>query len=143
MYCSNCGNKNDGGTFCVKCGSRIEYVNNNVNNNNNRSESNGLSVASIVLGVIGLILCFTFILSPISLIITIIGLILGIFASKKVKNIIGIVLNSIGLFISLVMLFLMVLIFNLIIALPEDYYYEEGFERFPDEYIEEGHREYY
>ena len=120
MYCSNCGAKNDGNNYCIKCGNKLENTN-NVNNNVMREESNGFKIASIVLGILGIIGSILIIFSPISFILSLVGLILGIVASKKVRNISGIVLNSIGLFLSIIIIVVMGLVINFVV----DNEYEE------------------
>lgn len=100
MYCSNCGIKNDENNYCVNCGNKL-------NNNNNvivNKESNGLKTASIVLGILGIIGAVLIVFSPISFVLSLIGLILGIVANKKIRNVSGIILNSIGLFFSIIIL---------------------------------------
>lgn len=129
MYCSNCGTKNVGNTFCTNCGNRLDGVSNNVMLK--QEEKNGLKTASIVLGVIAIIVSITIVLSPVSIILSIIGLVLGIVATKTGKNVLGIVLNSVGLFVSIVILFLMGLFIKWAISLPDDYedsYYEETYD---------------
>lgn len=99
MYCSNCGIKNDENNYCVNCGNKLN--NNNVIVN---KESNGLKTASIVLGILGIIGTVLIVFSPISFVLSLIGLILGIVANKKIRNVSGIILNSIGLFFSIIIL---------------------------------------
>ena len=106
FFCENCGNKIDNNNnFCVNCGNKINRVNNNSINFKNE-ESNGLKIASIVLGSISIVGCIFF---PISIILSIIGLILGIIATKKGKNMLGIILNVIGLLLSMLIIFIIVL----------------------------------
>lgn len=111
MYCSNCGTKNDGNNYCVKCGNKLEFNNNNVV----IEEGKSLKTASIVLGILGIIGSVLIIFSPISFVLSLIGLILGIVATKKIRNVSGIVLSSIGLFLSLIILGIIGLIFNIAI----------------------------
>jgi len=103
MFCENCGNKlADNALFCPECGTKIEKKNIDskmVNTNNNSNIKSGLKTASIVLGVLGIVGGLTVIFSIPGFIMSLIGLILGICATKKVKNILGIVLSSVGLFI--------------------------------------------
>ena len=105
-FCPKCGNKVENNcSFCTKCGMNLINNTNNYNGNNNvvKSEGSSTRVASIVLGILGILGAVLFIFAPISLILSIIGLILGIIATKKCRNVAGIVLSSIGLFISLIM----------------------------------------
>ena len=107
MFCEECGTKlNERATVCSKCGLEVS------NKKEKRTQKNGLKTASIVLGIIGIILSFSVILSPISIIITIVGLILGLCALKKGKNIAGIVLCSIGIFVSIVAVVTGILLFR-------------------------------
>jgi len=109
VNCVNCGNKiKKSDSFCVICGKKIE----NKQEKNNNSSNCGLKIASIVLGILGIIFSLMLFLSPVSFIISLIGLILGICALKHVKNVVGIVLNSIGLFLSVLIIILIVVIFN-------------------------------
>ena len=96
MKCPKCNNDNtDGSKFCLNCGSPLSQE-----NNNQKSGGSGLAVASLVLGIIGLI--FTFVV--IGIIPAIIGLILGIVAlatkkPKKGMSIAGIVLSTLSILI--------------------------------------------
>ena len=93
MYCSNCGTKNKDNKFCVNCGNKLDLViENNVNKDNN-----GMKNASIILGVLGIISSMMIVFSPIGLILSIVGLILAICATKKIKNVLGIVLNALSI----------------------------------------------
>ena len=128
MYCSNCGTKNDGNNYCVKCGNKL-VINNSNNNKDIKEEGNGLKTASIILGILGIIGSVLIIFSPISFVFSLIGLILGIVATKKVRNVSGIILTSIGLFLSLIILGIIGLIFNFVI----DNRYDE-IDRYKDNY---------
>lgn len=116
MFCENCGNKLDNNAlFCPECGTKIEKKNIDskmVNTNNNSNIKSGLKTASIVLGVLGIVGSLTVIFSMPGFIMSLIGLILGICATKKVKNILGIVLSSVGLFISIVTTILSIFVFS-------------------------------
>ena len=107
MYCSNCGNKiNDDENYCANCGKVAnEHKPITIDNNNEGARS-----ASIVLGILSLIGIFIFIFAPISLILSIIGLILAIKASKVYKNTAGIVINAIGLIFSFIITSIIALI---------------------------------
>lgn len=109
MFCTNCGAKiNENDSFCVGCGTKIEKSkkitkeehkednkkeNNSINNNNSK-RNDGNKTASIVLGIISIVTCFTIFISiPLS----IVGLVLAFNARKTDRNfIIGLVLNIIG-----------------------------------------------
>ena len=84
-----------------------------------------MGVASIVLGVIGLVICCTVILAPLSILLAVIGLILGIvdFVKKKKKDekrgsaIIGIAFSAISIVMSII--FSIVLGFVILCAIDE------------------------
>lgn len=59
MFCTNCGAKiQEGTSFCANCGYKV-LKNNNISNiqiqNNNKQQGQGASIASMVLGIIGII----------------------------------------------------------------------------------------
>lgn len=97
MKCPKCNHENaDGNTFCLNCGAPLPQK-----TNNTKTGGSGLAVASLVLGIVGLV--FTFVV--IGVIPAIVGLILGIVAlatkkPKKGMSIAGIVLS----FLSILML---------------------------------------
>ncbi|MBQ9024294.1 MAG: zinc-ribbon domain-containing protein [Bacilli bacterium] len=102
MYCPKCGEKNNENVkYCSKCGASLTE---GVKETNNKKE--GLGTASLVIGIISLILSFTcIILFPIFITIplSIIGLILGIVNKvKKGKKISGIILNVFAFIISII-----------------------------------------
>lgn len=94
MKCPKCNQDNaEGSKFCVNCGTLLPQK-----VDNQRSGGSGLAVASLVLGIVGLI--FTFVV--IGVIPSFIGLILGIIAlaTKKPKKglaIAGIILSSLSI----------------------------------------------
>ena len=140
MYCTNCGNKlNNNDNFCNNCGEkRIELENINVNSNvvNKNNSSNGMKTASIILGSISIVGSLMFIFAPFCFILSIIGLILGICALKKGKNVPGILLNSIGFVLSIIMSVIIVMFFIFAFRTAEvnDYQYEEYYDSFYDGY---------
>ncbi len=120
MYCDKCntrlmGNEN----YCSYCGNKInkDFNNNYVVTDNKtdvKSTENSRS-ASVVLGIISLCgVLFFGIFAPISLVLSIVGLVLAIKANKNVKNAPGIILNSISLFLSfiLTMIIFLALLFS-------------------------------
>ena len=127
MYCSNCGSKNYGNIYCTNCGNKLDNVNNKIKQN----EENGLRITSIVLGVLGLFSCLNFVFG---FIFSLVGLILGIYATKKGKNTLGIVLNSIGLFLSIIIFCLFIFLLRWVSEYDdnynEDYYYNDYYEKF-------------
>lgn len=115
MFCSNCGTENKKDTkFCVNCGKELkkETKKEVVNNTNNKDES--LGTASMVIGIISLIL--TFLINLLTLPLSITGLVLGIVnKAKGGKKVSGIVLNAISIGLSfMVFFFIMILGFSFI-----------------------------
>ncbi len=144
MYCSNCGNKVEQGTsFCTKCGSAIGNV--AVNNQQAyyyapKVPGNGLSIAGMVLGIVGLVFALLYLLSvtsdayilekaiyrryvlayafgvvlvPLSLSATGLPLsICGFLKNKNGKNVAGIILNSITLLIQFILFLYIVVSFS-------------------------------
>ena len=104
MYCPKCGYQNDEGVkFCSKCGaSLIEEI-----KKTEPKKKEGLGTASLVLGIISLVLSFSCIIFlPIFIVIplALIGLILGIVnKAKKGKKFAGIILSALALVISVIM----------------------------------------
>ena len=96
MYCNNCGTENGENTkFCTKCGQEL------------KKKGEGLGTASMVLGIISLVLCLIINLGTLPLSVT--GLILGIVnKAKKGKKISGIILNGIAIVLSIIIFFIMV-----------------------------------
>ena len=107
MYCSNCGTKiNEDENYCANCGKVVnEHKPITVGNN-----IEGARTASLVLGILSLVGGFIVIFAPVSLILSIIGLILAIKANKVYKNTAGIIINAIGLFFSFVITSIIALI---------------------------------
>ena len=115
MYCSSCGSKlNQDENYCANCGKLINESKPITMDNNKNSE--GIRSASIVVGILSLVGIFILIFAPISLILSIIGLILAIKSNKTYKNTAGIIINAIGLFIS----FIITSIIALLIMLSYD-----------------------
>ena len=136
MYCTKCANKlNNNDNFCNNCGEkRIELENINVNSNvvNKNNSSNGMKTASIILGSISIVGSLMFIFAPFCFILSIIGLILGICALKKGKNVSGILLSSIGFVLSIIMSLIFMFMFE---NIDSDYYpYGDGIYDYYDEY---------
>lgn len=116
VYCSNCGTKNMRNNFCTNCGNKLGVV-----NVDKKSTDNGLKTASIVLGIIGIVGSLTLIFTFVGMLISIIGLILGIAATKKGKNVAGIVLNSVGMVLSIGILLLMGMFIRWIVNITNGY----------------------
>ena len=120
-FCVSCGNKIvNNYKYCTHCGKQI--VNETI-----KTENNKLIIASIVLGSLGIFGALTVVLCPIGIIISLIGLILGIIANKKTKNVIGIVLSILGFVFSLSTLIVMIVLIKIIISnydYDSDNYYD-------------------
>lgn len=94
MICRNCNTENmDNAPFCQKCGMPFQPNNGAMQ----QPEQKGLSIASMVLGIVGLLAwCIPILGYP----VTIIGLVLGIIGIKKGGKgmaIAGMVLSGISL----------------------------------------------
>ena len=114
MFCENCGTRlASDEKYCPNCGNEIKK--NNIVTSQSKTESNGKKTASIVLGIISLAGIFFVVFSPISLILSLIGLIIGIKAHKETSNVAGIVLNAIGLFISVIITAIIAFIIMIIV----------------------------
>jgi len=112
MYCSKCGAQNgDNDNYCQMCGEILKKDFVNVENDNQEPNlplgSNADEKKSDKLGIISLSLGIVSLLLPIlGIPIGIIGLILGIKSKEKdIKRIVGISLNSLGLVISVLIIF--------------------------------------
>ena len=109
MYCKNCGKTlSQEENFCTNCGAKVENEINSItesniiqnqfdiNNqyvDNNVKKSNWKSTASLIIGIISLLLVFIFLIFTIPL--SIIGIVFGIMGIKENKA--GLVLNIISL----------------------------------------------
>ena len=123
MYCPKCGTENEQGSkFCSKCGAAMVEG----KKEEKKKSGEGLGTASLVLGIISLVLSFTCIIFfPIFLVIplALVGLILGIVnKAKKGKKFAGIILNSFAIVISTILCF----IFFAIVGLTLDEASTEG-----------------
>ena len=126
MKCNNCGTTLNGNEkYCFNCGFMVDKVqnvpSNNPSNNVVSSEVNGKKTASIVLGIVSLVGVFLFIFAPISLVLSIIGLIFGIKAKKEINNVAGIVINAIGLFLSFIVTLIIVFIIYIFVNLGNNF----------------------
>ena len=107
MYCDKCGNRLMGyEKYCSNCGHMIgnndDNNENKVTDNYNNKSTDGSRSTSIILGGLSLGGVFLGIFAPVSLILSIIGFVLAIRANKNANNTIGIVLNGISLFLSVI-----------------------------------------
>lgn len=134
-YCSKCGAQNEEGVnFCSKCGNSLtgdsneqssiltESQNNVQNetsiipNENSQKKKEGFATASLIIGIISLVLSFVF--NILILPLAIIGLVLGIVNKvKKGKKIAGIILNIIAIVISTI---IFIIIFIIIGAVKDE-----------------------
>ena len=112
-YCENCGAKIEKeGLYCPKCGKKVQMKEvkekEQVENSNNKKES--LGTASMVIGIISLVL--SFIINVAILPLAIVGLILGIVnKAKKGKQISGIILNSIAIVVAILIAVVLIFLF--------------------------------
>lgn len=142
MFCSHCGEKVvEGNQFCTKCGERITNQMPTTYVSNEDKSVEGKRTASIVLGCLSLFGVFVLFLAPISFILSIIGLILGIKANKAVKNTAGIVLNAVSLFLSfiLVCIIALLLLFTTSIIRNGPVDYGNVIDNFIEEYSTNNH----
>lgn len=124
MYCTNCGNKidNKNDNFCTNCGVRLEKLDNDLANVSSVSSNNvnGINIVAIILGVLGIMGSLTFVFAPMSLILSIIGLVLGFSILKKEKNFIPLLITSIGTVLSLIVTVILIFICVNIINMVND-----------------------
>ncbi len=103
MYCKNCGTElKPDASFCKQCGQKIVMQRNESIFGIGDTTKNAKATTGLVLGIIGLIAWF---IPVIGAPITIIGLIFSIRGLKSLKRgvaIAGIILSSIGLFVTIV-----------------------------------------
>lgn len=134
MYCEQCGKKiSKDSKFCPECGVKIESAEREkqvstkkeaekpvtVDKTNNQNNKSGLSIASLVLGIISIALGLF--LNIFIIPIAVVGLVLGIVYKEKTKQMCtGIILNLIGLIVS-ILTFVLIIIFAIsIVDLFED-----------------------
>ena len=113
MYCIECGSRLIGNEkYCSNCGSMVDSnskVDSSLESDNLSVKRDGDKSSSIAFGVLSIIGSSLIIFSPIALVFSIIGLILGIRVNKRVGNLLGIVLNAIGLCLSLLTFLIIIL----------------------------------
>lgn len=105
MYCKNCSYRLVGTErYCPNCGDKVNFSYDEINNKSDESNKSTESIrsSSITLGIISLVGVFLGVFAPVSLILSVIGLVFAIKSSKKVTNTAGIILNAISLFLSLI-----------------------------------------
>ena len=132
-YCNNCGKEiKEGNDFCEKCGNRVNGL--------KTVKSQDKGTAGLVLGIIALVISFSFIGAPIAIILAIVGLILTIANKNKSGNrTAALVLNIVALILSFIITFAFVMII-IFAATASDYdYYDYDYDydsKFSD--IEDG-----
>ena len=143
MYCEKCKNmvSNDY-NYCPECGSKL--VNQSVFTEpdiNPITENN--RTLSLTLGIISLIGLSLFVFAPISLILSIIGLIFAIRANRFVKNTASIIINAISLCLSFLITSIMLLIVMVIFGFFGRLDYDFDYPKFNhgDPVIENNHGE--
>ena len=113
MYCNNCRSKLSGvEKYCPNCGN---LVNGPINIDNGNGSTENYRTASIILGGLSIGGVLLVVFAPISLILSIIGLILALKANKNSKNTAGLVLNGIGLFLSFILTAIFALLMYIVI----------------------------
>lgn len=125
MYCKNCGNFFENGDTCPSCGTKMA------------DPGKGLGIASLVLGICGLVfswLCscfFTCFSGLFPLVLSVVGLILGIVGNNKSKAAgfkntlatVGLILSIVALAITVLCMFLGFFVFADMYEDIFDYYY--------------------
>ena len=117
-FCNNCGEKlKSGELYCSNCGKSVE------NEIVVENKKEGLGTASMIIGIISLILVFIISLGVLPL--ALVGLILGIVnKTQKGKKVSGIILNTIAMILSFIVFIILIII--LMVKLPEVNYNEHG-----------------
>ena len=119
MNCNNCGNNLKGNeNYCPGCGKRIDSK--MPIDEFSKTSTENYRTASIVLGGLSLGGVVLFVLAPVSLILSIIGLICAIKSNKNSKNTVGLVLNGIGLFLSFIITSIIALFLYLAVDIVKD-----------------------
>lgn len=127
MYCVNCGNKlENNAKFCTNCGTgvnkeelKVEEVNNNI-----QSDSSS-GTASLVLGIISLIL---FCIPIIGLVLGIISMVLGGNSKKGNNKSVGFVLGMAGTILNVVFSLFIILMF--IFAFMDSDYEDDSYNHY-------------
>ena len=129
-FCNNCGEKlKSGELYCSNCGKSVE------NEIVVENKKEGLGTASMIIGIISLILVFIISLGVLPLALC--GLILGIVnKTQKGKKVSGIILNTIAMILSFIVFIILIII--LMVKLPEVNYNEHTYiEPMPNEETKE------
>lgn len=117
MYCTKCGNKiKEGNKFCTKCG--VSLNKDEIRKSDTKEKADGKAVASLVIGLISLLLSFS--LSIIVFPLELIGLIIGILSKTKCSEKTGgIVINIISMIVSFIS-FVIIIVLIIIIGVFSD-----------------------
>jgi|GEM_PF-4857015 len=104
MFCKNCGRElKDDAKFCDNCGAKVVFKHaNNDDDENEKPECDGKVTIAFVLGISSLAV---WTLPVIGLPISIIGLVLGVKSNKVKLHTAAIILNIIGLVLSISLCF--------------------------------------
>ena len=122
MECPNCKSKlRDSDKYCSECGVK---VNKELIAPTDASTEN-IRSASVLLGIMSIVGVCLFIFGPISLILSIIGLIFALKSNKHVKNTPGIILNGIALLLSFVVTAIIAFFIAICIDMIDDFEFDE------------------
>ena len=126
MACKNCNYSLKGDEkYCPSCGCRTEN-NEALTIDNDHVSTENFRLASVILGILSLGgVCFL-VFAPISLILSVLGLIFAIKSNKHYKNIVGIILNSISLFLACIITIIFALILSFTVDVIENVANEYG-----------------
>ncbi len=113
-YCENCGNKLEKDSlYCSKCGKKEEAKVPKQVNEKTTNKKEGLGNASMVIGIISLVL--SFFISVFVFPLALVGLILGIVnKAQNGKKISGIILNGVAMLISVIVLIALIALFAVV-----------------------------
>ena len=133
MKCISCNYSLKGDErYCPNCGYHTDKIEPLTIDNTHQSTEN-FRMASIILGVISLAGLSFLIFAPVSLILSILGLIFAIKSHRNSNNTVGIVINGISLFLASII----TIVFALLIGLTVDVIKDVGTEY--GNYIEDYH----
>ena len=121
MTCRNCNHTLKGEEkYCPNCGCRTEN-NEAITIDNGHHSTENFRLASVILGILSL---GFFIFAPVSLILSVIGLVFAIKSHKNSNNTVGIVLNAVSLFLASIITMIFMLFINLTIDVIKDVSHE-------------------
>ena len=118
MYCNNCSTKLLGTEkYCPSCGILLKKGSGMTIITDEDRKIENKRIASIVLGIIALAGLGFFLFAPVSLILSIIGLVLAIKVNKVVRNTPSIIMNSVAIFISFCITSLIIFVISVMIGI--------------------------